>query len=132
MKDNNLTELQRRITHPYTKLAPPGTFVSISAIGLVCNHADPNTDWTRCDPNEGDKNALADLKHKVVIVGETWIDLHKIDSSLFTGADLLANYIASLLDESILKPAARWVKYSVTAAWFIVMFWIFYVFGVAL
>jgi hypothetical protein len=126
MKGNNLTGLQRRSRHPYTKLVPQGTFEAISAIRLMCDKADPNVDWTQCSSGEGDKKALADLNHKVVIVGEIWIDLHRIDESVFTGPELQANYIASLLDGSILRPAPLWVNYSVSAAWLILMFWIFY------
>jgi hypothetical protein len=126
MMGNDLNELKYKITHPYTKLVPEGEFKSVSAISLICNQADQNVDWNRCLPNEGDPKALGSLGHKVVIVGETWSNLHKTDAGVITGPALQANYIASLLDESILKPAPQWVNYAVSASWLVVMFWIFY------
>ena len=126
MKSNDLGTLKRKNIHPYTKLAPPGTFQSVSAIGLVCDHPGPDIDWTRCGPNEGDKNSLEDLRHKVVIVGETTGDIHRTDEGVMTGPELQANYMAALLDESILKPVPLWVNYAVTLGWLGFLFWIFY------
>ncbi len=126
MQRHNLTKMQLQIKHPYTKLVHEGGFQSVSAIRLVCNHADPNVEWKQCDPSEGDAQALAGLRHHIVIVGEASSDMHKTVSGTMTGPEMQASYIASLLDESLLQPAPRWVNYLVSAAWFIVMFWIFY------
>jgi hypothetical protein len=126
MGEHDLAQLQRDVTHPYTKLMPEGTFEYVSAIRLVCNEAAVNVDWTRCADNEGDGKALAALAHKVVIVGETWNDLQITDVGTMTGATLQANYIASLLDESILRPVPRSLDYATSAFWLVVIFWIFY------
>jgi CHASE2 domain-containing sensor protein len=61
-----------------------------------------------------------------VIVGETWNDLQITDVGTMTGATLQANYIASLLDESILRPVPRSLDYATSAFWLVVIFWIFY------
>jgi hypothetical protein len=126
MEEHNLAQLQRDVTHPYTKLVPEGTFEYVSAIRLVCNEAAVNVDWMRCADNEGDANALAALAHKVVIVGETWNDLQITDVGTMTGATLQANYIASLLDESILRPVPRSLDYAASTLWLVVIVWIFY------
>ena len=126
MKGNNLTNLQRSVTYPYTKLLPEGTFASVSALSLVCNQKGLNVDWPNCGDNEGDSKALDGLRHKVVIVGEKWVDLHETDVGVLTGPHLQANYIAALLDESLLLPAPPFVNYSVSAVWFILIFLMFY------
>jgi hypothetical protein len=43
-----------------------------------------------------------------------------------TGPTVQANYIASLLDESILRPVPRSLDSAASAFWLIVIFWIFY------
>jgi hypothetical protein len=126
MQDHGLAQLQRDVTHPYTKLVREGAFEYVSAIRLVCNGSSVNVDWTRCAETEGDARKLAALRHKVVIVAETWNDLQTTDVGQMTGASLQANYIASLLDESILRPVPRSVDYAASASWLVVIFWIFY------
>jgi hypothetical protein len=126
MKDNNLTKLQHWVTYPYTRLLPEGTFASVSALSLVCNQKGLNVDWPKCGDNEGDSKALDGLRHKVVIVGEKWVDLHETDAGVLTGPHLQANYIAALLDESLLVPVPPFVNYSVSAFWFILIFLVFY------
>ena len=126
MKSKDLATLETKNIHPYTKLASAGTFESVSAIRLVCDHPGAGVDWTQCGPSEGDKNSLEDLRHKVVLVGETTSDIHKTDEGDMTGPEMQANYIAALLDESILKPAPLWVDYAVTVGWLGFLFWIFY------
>jgi hypothetical protein len=126
MRGHNLAKLQRQVTYPYTKLLPEGTFTSVSAISLVCNQKGVNVDWPNCADNEGDSKALDGLRHKVVIVGEKWVDLHETEAGVLTGPHLQANYIAAMLDESLLVPAPPFVNYSVSALWFLLIFWIFY------
>ena len=126
MKSHNLANLQRWVTYPYTKLLPEGTFASVSALSLVCNQKGLNVDWPNCGDNEGDSKALDGLRDKVVIVGEKWVDLHETDAGVLTGPHLQANYVAALLDESLLLPAPPYVNYSMSAVWFILIFWIFY------
>jgi len=86
--EHDLAQLQRDVTHPYTKLMPEGTFEYVSAIRLVCNEAGVNLDWTRCADTEGDAKALAALAHKVVIVGGTWNDLQNTDVGKMTGPNI--------------------------------------------
>lgn len=126
MQDNNLANLQRWVTYPYTKLLPEGTFASVSALSLVCDQKGLDVDWPNCGDKEGDGKALEGLRHKVVIVGENWVDLHDTDVGVLTGPHLQANYIAALLDESLLLPAPQFVNYSVSAFWFILIFCMFY------
>jgi len=126
MLTNKLIQRQLEIDPPYTKLLPEGRFESVSAISLLCNQADKYVDWDKCDAGEGDKKALEGLRHKIVIIGEKWIDLHKMDDVVFTGPHLQANYIAALLDGSILRPASPLTKYSTSAIWLLLTFWIFY------
>jgi CHASE2 domain-containing sensor protein len=128
MLTNKLIQRQLEIDPPYTKLLPEGRFESVSAISLLCDKANKYSDWKKCveDKEEGDKSALAGLNHKIVIIGEEWIDLHKMDETVFTGPHLQANYIASLLDGSILRPASRLTNWLTSAAWLILTFWIFY------
>jgi hypothetical protein len=124
MADNNLTKLQNEITFPYTKLFPEGKFKLVSAIGLLCNKGD--TDWKNCGGDDGDKAALEGLRHKVVIIGERWVDLHKTDVDVVNGPHLQANYIAALLDESILKPVPKGEIWTISLLWLLGMFLIFY------
>jgi hypothetical protein len=127
MLDNNLTELQRQIKYPFTKLLPAGRFESISAMKLVCNHPGENVDWNGCI-DEGDKNLLNSLRHKVVIVGEEGgDDKHLVDDANYTGLELQANYIASLLDESVLRPTSDSVNYAGSFLWLGLIFCVFYV-----
>jgi CHASE2 domain-containing sensor protein len=128
MLTNKLIQRQLEIDPPYTKLLPEGRFESVSAISLLCDKADKYADWQKCgkEKAEGDKAALDSLRHKIVIIGEKWIDLHKMDETVFTGPHLQANYIASLLDGSILRPASRTTNWITSAAWLILTFWIFY------
>jgi hypothetical protein len=126
MLTNKLIQRQLEIDPPYTKLLPEGRFESVSAISLLCNQADKYVDWNKCGAGEGDQKALEGLRHKVVIIGEKWIDLHKMDDVVFTGPHLQANYIAALLDGSILRPASGFTKYSTSALWLLLTFWIFY------
>jgi len=125
MKDNNLASLQRSVTYPYTKLLPEGTFASVSALSLVCNQKGVDVDWQNCGDQEGDGTALEGLRHKVVIVGEKGVDLHETDAGVLTGPHLQANYVAALLDESLLLPASQFVNYSVSAVWFLLIFLMF-------
>jgi hypothetical protein len=125
MNGNNLAKLQRWVTYPYTKLLPEGTFASVSAISLVCNQKGVNVDWSACGDQEGDGKALDSLRHKVVIVGEKWVDLHETDAGVLTGPHLQANYIAALLDESLLVPTPPVLNCSVSALWFILIFLMF-------
>jgi hypothetical protein len=61
----------------------------------------------------------------VVIIGEKWVDLHETDAGVLTGPHLQANYIAALLDESLLFPVPQFVNYTVSAVWFILIFLLF-------
>ncbi|HEV8038689.1 MAG TPA: CHASE2 domain-containing protein [Bryobacteraceae bacterium] len=126
MQDNNLANLQRSVTYPYTKLLLEGTFASVSALSLVCNQKGVDVEWQNCGGQEGDSKALDSLRHKVVIIGEKWVDLHETDAGVLTGPHLQANYIAALLDESLLLPAPQFVNYAVSAVWFILIFLLFY------
>ena len=126
MTGSSLSDLFRRITHPYTKLARPGTFESISAIKLLCNNPGPDVDWTACGPDEGDKTALKRIRHNVAIIGEITGDTHQTDEGVITGPELQANYIAALLDQSILRPVSPWITVPLTIAWLFFLFWIFY------
>jgi len=125
MKDNKLQNLQRSVTYPYTKLLPEGTFESVSALSLVCNQKGVDVEWQNCGDQEGDSKALDSLRHKVVIIGEKWVDLHETDAGVLTGPHLQANYIAALLDESLLFPVPQFVNYTVSAVWFILIFLLF-------
>jgi CHASE2 domain-containing sensor protein len=128
MLTNKLIQQQLEIEPPYTKLLPEGRFESVSAISLLCDKPSKFSDWKKCfkDNEAGDKSALSGLQHKIVIIGEKWIDLHKMDETVFTGPHLQANYIAALLDGSILRPASPSTKYVTSAFWLIFTFWIFY------
>lgn len=125
MQGNNLTELQRRITHPYTKLVEQGTFKTVSAIHLLCKNASPTVDWEHCEPTD-DQDARTEFRSRVVIVGEIWRDLHKLDDTVYTGPELQANYIAALLDQSILQPVSKWLTYPMSFLWLLFIVWIFY------
>jgi len=130
VQELDLEKLERNITHPYTKLAPRRTFTSISAIQLVCSGHDPKTDWKNIDwrscKDEGDSTPPEDLRHKVVIIGETTADIHETDEGTITGPELQANYIAALMDEGILKPLPDWVHWVATGAWLLFLFSLFY------
>jgi hypothetical protein len=125
MQGNNLTKLQQRITHPYTKLVAEGTFKTVSAIHLLCKNASPNVDWEHCEPTD-DKEARQEFRTRVVIIGEIWRDLHKLDDTVYTGPELQANYIAALLDQSILQPVPKWATVTMSFFWLGFIFWIFY------
>ncbi|HLK22007.1 MAG TPA: CHASE2 domain-containing protein [Bryobacteraceae bacterium] len=125
MQGNNLTELQKKVTHPYTKLEEEGTFKTVSAIHMLCKNAGPKVNWENCEVTDG-QDARREFSHKVVIVGEIWRDLHKLGETVYTGPELQANYIAALLDQSILQPVSKWVTVPLSFVWLAFIFWIFY------
>ena len=123
---DGLTQEKLNRAHPFTKLLPEGTFNSIAAISLICNHTGPNVDWNKCEDDEGDRQQLENLRHKVVIIGEKQTDQHRTSVGDVSGPHLQANYVAALLDGGVLNPSPLWVNVTATVAWLGLLFWIFY------
>jgi len=129
MKRHNLAELERNVTHPYTKLVlekgEEGGFKSVSAIGLICDKA-RDSNWEKCAPTEGNHTDLDSLEGRKIVIGETRKDSFAAEGEVIEGPALQANYIASLLSENELRPVDPWVNHGIGFVWLGLIFWFYY------
>jgi len=116
MRDRGLAKLKEDVHHPYVHLVPE-------------EEGDPEERFQHIPAKQivdGDKKALEELNHRLVIIGEPWTDIHKTEDGMIDGPTLQANYIAALLSEDTLKPVGQWARRTASIAWLAVIFGVFY------
>jgi CHASE2 domain len=108
--------------HPFTSFLSERELRPYSAIDLICGRpgSGGSSDWRTCLSGHGDRQALADLQCRVVIVGEDNPDLDFYETPIggMPGVSLQANYVESLLDDRYLRPASTLVIWALSAGWF--------------
>jgi len=103
--DQDLARILNTITskneHPFTSFIPEVEFRPVSGIDLVCGgKIGPQEDWRKCQPSEV---LNADLRGKIVLVGERGSDLHQSALGEVPGYSLHPNYIESFLDDRLFR-----------------------------
>jgi CHASE2 domain-containing sensor protein len=73
----------------------------------------------KCNSPDVETPPLAQLNHRVVVIGKDDIRIDRHDSVIgeVSGVVLQANYIESILDSRLLKPVHGWLSISIAVAW---------------
>jgi len=108
LKQERFKELENSEENPFTSFLGEDELPTYSGIELICNPSHvQNKEWTACSAGEGNHKYLADLIHRVVVIGERdpeGGDFYETVIGEVPGVTLIANYIESLLDDRYFKP----------------------------
>ncbi|MBV9624206.1 MAG: CHASE2 domain-containing protein [Acidobacteria bacterium] len=119
--------------NPFTGFLNETELNPYSAIDLICGPgAAPSSDWRTCQPGQVDRQALADLKSHLVIVGEdnpNGDDFFETPTGQMPGVLLQANYIESMLDDRYLRSGRDWLIWVLSGTWFVLIELTFHIFS---
>jgi len=85
----------------------------------ILNTPKPYKGSEKCRSTYTDTDILAQLEHRIVVIGKDVPDIDRHDSimGVVSGAVLQANYIESILDSRFLRPVQGWLSLSVALVW---------------
>ena len=104
---------------PLTSFLTESDIRCFSSSDILGNSTQPYVDSKKKCHSTDAHPVLAQLEHRVVVIGKDAPDLDRHDSivGVVPGAVLQANYIESILDSRFLKPVQGWLSFSVALAW---------------
>jgi len=111
-----LNDLKATKENPYASMIPKERFAVFTAADVLCADGTAKAAFKACAERKAGAANPSYLRGRIVIVGETGVDVDHHDTSVIgrvPGTVVQANYVEALLDGRLFVPAPSWIDYVV-------------------
>ena len=120
-----LKRLKDRRDNPFVSMIAEPQHTTLQAADLLCAAGSKATAFAAaCAKAQRSANHPKDLRHRIVVVGETGRSLDRHETGVIgnvPGTVLQANYVEALLDARYFTPAPAWINYLTGFAFFVLL-----------